>query len=379
MEKYNLFFIVFIAALTNGQSQNLPKDTLYGSVKKISEKVIFLTEFENPQFLYYDDYGHSGFMGPQSTKSRFHNLWYESHLCYYLNYEIFFNLEKKVSKEFWYGKNGNLINSYRYVYDKKQRLISTIDSTDYSAGTRNHYFNEYGDYVEENIISQDSKVDYFSHLYKKYKNGKVIRTKNFNESGSIDEYINAYNKEGKLTYRIYKNPNKWQKLEGNIYSYGIQDTTLTIYKKLVNEYDQNGKLVKVTTFDMDEGNYSNKIVESGQTTNKYDGSNLIASCSSTTNGNETCYNYEYNTFKQLISKYCCTKNITESKIVIKFQYENNLVSELLYSEESFPTNKMDHYVVTYLYKFDENKNWTEIIKTVDGVKRYKWTRIIEYN
>jgi hypothetical protein len=104
-------------------SQDLKKDTIYGNIKRIREKVVFLTEIENPQLLYYNDYGHSGFMGPESTISRFYKTWYTSNFCYYINYERFYNPNRKITKENWYGKKDNFMNSYRYVYDKKERLI----------------------------------------------------------------------------------------------------------------------------------------------------------------------------------------------------------------------------------------------------------------
>ena len=62
MKEKLLYTLIIIFGINTLRSQYLPKDTLYGKVKEIREKVIFLTEIENPQLLYYDDYGHSGFM-----------------------------------------------------------------------------------------------------------------------------------------------------------------------------------------------------------------------------------------------------------------------------------------------------------------------------
>ncbi len=378
MKKKIILIFIFLFVTSIAKSQTFPKDSLYGNVKRIREKVIFLTEIENLQLLYYDDYGHSGFMGPESTISRFHDTWYSSNFCYYLNYERFFNPNRKIIKEYWYGKRDDFMNSYRYVYDKKERLISTIDSSEYSIDTRNHYFEEYGDYVDENIIYENLELNIFSHNYKKYKNGKVIRTKNFDDNGTISENINHYNEFGKLDYIIYKNPNTWKKLEGNSHSYGVQDSIGVTYKNLINEYDIRNRLVKTRTFDLDSDKYSNDVIESGQTINIYEGDNLITRFTSNKNDYQTYYNFRYNKSNQLIAKYCCEKDITNAKIIQKYKYKTDIISDLTYEEESFETKKMVKYNISYSYKYDDNKNWTEIIKTVDGVKLYKWIREIEY-
>jgi hypothetical protein len=295
-----------------------------------------------------------------------------------LNYERFFNPNRKIIKEYWYGKRDDFMNSYRYVYDKKERLISTIDSSEYSIDTRNHYFEEYGDYVDENIIYENLELNIFSHNYKKYKNGKVIRTKNFDDNGTISENINHYNEFGKLDYIIYKNPNTWKKLEGNSHSYGVQDSIGVTYKNLINEYDIRNRLVKTRTFDLDSDKYSNDVIESGQTINIYEGDNLITRFTSNKNDYQTYYNFRYNKSNQLIAKYCCEKDIANAKIIQKYKYKTDIISDLTYEEESFETKKMVKYNISYSYKYDDNKNWTEIIKTVDGVKLYKWIREIEY-
>jgi hypothetical protein len=65
MKKKIILIFIFLFVTSIAKSQTFPKDSLYGNVKRIREKVIFLTEIENLQLLYYDDYGHSGFMGPE--------------------------------------------------------------------------------------------------------------------------------------------------------------------------------------------------------------------------------------------------------------------------------------------------------------------------
>lgn len=365
----SLLLIVIPSIVT---SQNLPKDSLLGHVKKIREKVIFLTEKENPQFLYNDDYGHSGFMGPESTISKFSNMWYGSNLCYYINYERHFDEDRKITKEIWFGKKDDFIHSYRYLYDKKNRLISSIDSTAHSIYTENHYFNEYGEYVHENIIHESISNNYFSHDYKKYKNGKLIVTKSFDADGSVNEYSHHYNDHGKIAYRINKNHSTWKKLENNTWALGLHDSIGKPHKNMEFDYDEKGRLIRKTYFNIEE--YTNNIIPEIEFTNIYEGENLITQIWR----NNTTFNYRYDKYGKLTEKYCCDTDISKAGIIQKYTYTNREISHLLYSDTPPPSNKRVNHRINYQYKYDNNKNWIEIIKIVNGVKLYKWVREIEY-
>lgn len=375
---YTLWLIIIFPFLA--KSQNLPKDTLYGNIKRIREKVIFLTEIENPQLLYYDDYGHSGFMGPESTIGRFHNTWYSSNFCYYLNYEKLFNKKRKIIKETWFGKKDDFIDSYRYLYDKKDRLISTIDSSDiYSVGTKNHYFEEYGEIIDENIIYEDVKNNIFSHGFIKYKKGKVILKKHYDESGAVYESKNIYNDIGKLEYTMYKNPNSWKKLDGDSWGYGVHDSIGVTYKSLINEYDERNRLIKTKIFDLYSSDNNHDPVQTSQTIYVYQGNNLITQINSSKGANGlTYYNYRYDKNNKLIGNYCCAEDIANSKIIKKYKYDGDKIIKLTYSEESSETKKMIAHNISFSYTYDKNNNWIEILKTVDGRDLYKWIREIEY-
>ena len=81
MNKANLILSVSFLLLSFSYGQQ--KDTIYGKVKSIREKVIFLTERDNPKLNEIDnDYGHSGFIGPESRISQFKDIWYSTNFCY---------------------------------------------------------------------------------------------------------------------------------------------------------------------------------------------------------------------------------------------------------------------------------------------------------
>ncbi|GGF16372.1 hypothetical protein [Flavobacterium limi] len=380
MKNKNTFLILLVFSIWSfALSQNLPKDSIYGNIKKIKEKVLFLTQQENPKLFHNDDdYGHSGFRGPEPTIARFYSTWYSTNFCYYLNHERHFDIKRKIIKDIWFGKKNNFIESYRYLYDKKGRLISKIDSLKHSVTNENHYFDEYGDNVDENIIYENLRLNLFIHNYKKYKNGKITITKKFHYNGSADEYVNHYNDKGKLSYVIYKNPNNWEK-SGNGWTYGIKDSVGVTYKSLINEYDSNNKLIKTQSFDLfSDENYKNPV-ETRQTIFKYQGDNLITKIESSKNFKALSYvNYKYEKNSKLIEEYCCDEDISKAKLIKKYFYNNDKIVKLNYTEQSFNSQTIIHHKILYTYKYDDNKNWVEMIKTVNGVDLYKWVREIEY-
>jgi len=376
MKKTVLTFFIILSIPAIGISQNLPKDTLLGNVKKVREKVIFLTEKENPQMLYYDDYGHSGFRGPELTMSHFQNVWYYGKFCSYINYERHFDEQKKVSKETWFGKKDNFIKSYSYIYDKKNRLIRTVDSSEYSIETTNHYFLENRDFIFENIITENLEDNMFSYCHNTYKNGKIILTKYIDEHGIIDEYTNHYDEKGKLTHQTYKVPYRWKKVYDNTQSSGIQDSINMTYKNLVNEYDLEGRLIKTQRFELSsEEGYKPSMYD--EKTYNYKRKNL-AMTGEVNKDYQSYKHYRYDESNRIIGQYCCDKDVSKSKMVQKYTYKDGRIATLNYSEAGSSHEKAQKHKISYTYKFDDTKNWTEIIKTVDGKDLYKWIREIEY-
>jgi len=63
----------------------------------------------------------------------------------------------------------------------------------------------------------------------------------------------------------------------------------------------------------------------------------------------------------------------------KFEYKDNYISKLYYLDKFGREDEpVEPRVITFKYKFDKQKNWTEIVKNVNGKDLYKWIRRIEY-
>lgn len=374
MNKSNLltFLLLFFFLISFGQQ----KDTIYGKVKTIREKVEFLTEKENPQFLYYNDYGHSGFMGPESTISRFKRTWYSTQSCYYINYERHYNRIGKITEDIWFTKKDSFMDSYKYKYDKKDRLTRKIDSTEYSVGIETHYYtNDY----HENIIYEHFEYDIFSYKYKRFdKEGKLIRLKSHDDYGNTDEYIYKYNADGKLLYRIYKNPNSYRKVGERSWSRGVQDTIGNIYKDLVNIYDESNKLIERKQYGLnsDGDHKGTKLTE--HTIFKYRNNNLIQKVKGYSSNRPYYTNYEYDKKNRLVKKYYFTEKESNTKRTEKYDYEDDEIIFLEYTEKYWPTKELRTYEIEFNYKYDDKGNWNEIVKIVDGKELYKWIREIEY-
>lgn len=371
-KKYILVTFCFILFQKSFSQQ---KDTIIGNVKNLREKVIFLTEKENPQLLYYDDYGHSGFMGPESTILRFENIWFSTEFCYFINYKRNFDRNGKILEDIWFTKKDSMMETYKYQYDKENRLIRKIDSSQYAVGTETHY---YTNKFHENIIYEHFEYKIFSYNYKRYdEQGKLIRSKSYDDYGNTDEYIYKYNDDGQLLYRIYKNPKSWRKSGERSWSYGVQDSVGTIYKDLINKYDYDNRLISSQNFNLYEDDNHEEPKLTRSIFYKYLGKTLYQVISSYSNGSPRYDTYVYDSNNKLIEKYCCSEKKSDSKRIEKYSYNANNISSLIYQEESSP-NKIKEYNIRFKYKYDTEGNWTEITKIVDGIMLYKRTREFEY-
>lgn len=378
-----IFSVLFLFICLFSFSQNLPKDTIYGKVKSLKEKMTYLKEeqpsqeVESEDFnLFYDnDYGEFGIMDPDWTRSDLKNIWYSSEFTKFINYEKRLDSLGNTLFEIWYDKKNNFVKSFKYLYDKKNRIISSKDSTKYGNYTVNHYFEDYDDIVVENIISEDIEDNRFKHTFKQYQNNKLVRTKMFNEYGDVEEFVNYYNEKGKLDFTIHKNPNSWKKIDDNSWSYGVHDTIIKSYKAKKYSYNENDKLIAIREYGLKD--YTDSIELIKTTDYQYESGNLVCMHENNFSNYTPYFYYNYDKNNRLIERYCCDKDIKKAKLIRKYKYKNGKIDKLKYMED-VTTSKMKIYNVSFLYKFDSKNNWIEIIKIVNGEKLYKWIREIEY-
>jgi hypothetical protein len=367
-----LILVLLVQSLFYGQSV----DSLNGQVKKISEKVIFLTEVENPQFMYYDDYGHYGFRGPETTKAVFKNYWFHRESCYYINYERYFDSTGNIIKDIWFNKRDSIIGTYSYNYDDQGRL--KLESKISKSGTiyQTKYFFAKGNIV--NIIDEVSDNDnLFSYKHQKLDdNGNILFERRIDNRGWLREYIFDYNSHGDLNYRIYKGGLNWDKFKALVADTKPKDSNTYYYKDIVNKYDSENRLTKNQKFTHYYVEDKFELELQQEIEMKYKDEHIIERKITHRVGKPFYELYEYDNKGRMIAEYCCAKDKTEAKRIKKYSYIDDYINSLHFIE--FKGDEKNEYTIKFSYKFDSEGNWIEILKTVDDVELYKWLREIEY-
>ena len=142
-----------------------PKDTLYGNVKSVREKVVFLDESDQDiQFYAGDgDYDHFYFRNPKIARESFFDYWYYTPYVGYSNYYQEFDKERKTTKEIWYYKSGRIVDTYEYKYDKKGNLIQGKEiSYDNHYSCKNYAYDN-DDKIRSSLFYTSDAVSY-THL-----------------------------------------------------------------------------------------------------------------------------------------------------------------------------------------------------------------------
>ena len=369
------FLIVFLIISTSAKPQVSNIDSIYGNIKRVREKVFDISDKDNPRQIEIDEYSDSMVLIPNDLNLNIYDILFSGSNIGYENYERIYNENGDILKNTWFVKKDEFYESTTYKYDKKNRVIRKIDSTNNYVSIKNHYYEDFDEFTNENIISLSFDSNYFNHTIKQHKDNKVIRIKHIDEFGNITEYINNYNQNGKLNSTTIKNPKTWRKNEEGDWSYGVQDSIPNVFKSRINEYDEKNRILKSFEYNYSiKNNYKAPILlhqvlynyENNKTTVKeiYE-SGMISSKS-----------YIYDNQNRIIKYYCCSDTISGSNIIREYSYKNGkIVSGKLITKDN---GKIEIQKIDFKYKYDDKNNWIEIIKLVDGKERFKRIREIEY-
>ena len=369
------FLIVFLIISTSAKPQVSNIDSIYGNIKRVREKVFDISDKDNPKQIEIDEYSDSMVLIPNDLNLNIYDILFSGSNIGYENYERIYNENGDILKNTWFVKKDEFYESTTYKYDKKNRVIRKIDSTNNYVSIKNHYYEDFDEFTNENIISLSFDSNYFNHTIKQHKDNKVIRIKHIDEFGNITEYINNYTLNGKLKSTTTKEPETWRKNEEGDWSYGVHDSIPNVFKSRINEYDEKNRILKSLVYDYsDKNNYKEPILlnqvlynyEKNKTTVKtiYE-SGMISSNT-----------YIYDNQNRIIKYYCCSDTISGSNIIREYSYKNGkIVSGKLITKDN---GKIEIQKIDFKYKYDDKNNWIEIIKLVDGKERFKRIREIEY-
>ena len=369
------FLIVFLIISTSAKPQVSNIDSIYGNIKRVREKVFDISDKDNPKQIEIDEYSDSMVLIPNDLNLNIYDILFSGSNIGYENYERIYNENGDILKNTWFVKKDEFYESTTYKYDKKNRVIRKIDSTNNYVSIKNHYYEDFDEFTNENIISLSFDSNYFNHTIKQHKDNKVIRIKHIDEFGNITEYINNYTLNGKLKSTTVKKPETWRKNEEGDWSYGVHDSITNVFKSRINEYDEKNRILKSFEYNYSiKNNYKAPILlhqvlynyENNKTTVKeiYE-SGMISSKS-----------YIYDNQNRIIKYYCCSDTISGSNIIREYSYKNGkIVSGKLITKDN---GKIEIQKIDFKYKYDDKNNWIEIIKLVDGKERFKRIREIEY-
>ena len=369
------FLIVFLIISTSAKPQISNIDSIYGNIKRVREKVFDISDKDNPKQIEIDEYSDSMVLIPNDLNLNIYDILFSGSNIGYENYERIYNENGDILKNTWFVKKDEFYESTTYKYDKKNRVIRKIDSTNNYVSIKNHYYEDFDEFTNENIISLSFDSNYFNHTIKQHKDNKVIRIKHIDEFGNITEYINNYTLNGKLKSTTTKEPETWRKNEEGDWSYGVHDSIPNVFKSRINEYDEKNRILKSFEYNYSiKNNYKAPILlhqvlynyEKNKTTVKtiYE-SGMISSNT-----------YIYDNQNRIIKYYCCSDTISGSNIIREYSYKNGkIVSGKLITKDN---GKIEIQKIDFKYKYDDKNNWIEIIKLVDGKERFKRIREIEY-
>ena len=369
------FLIVFLIISTSAKPQVSNIDSIYGNIKRIRERVFDISNNDNPKQIEIDEYSDSMVLIPNDLNLNIYDILFSGSNIGYENYERIYNENGDILKNTWFVKKDEFYESTTYKYDKKNRVIRKIDSTNNYVSIKNHYYEDFDEFTNENIISLSFDSNYFNHTIKQHKDNKVIRIKHIDEFGNITEYNNNYTLNGKLKSTTTKEPETWRKNEEGDWSYGVHDSIPNVFKSRINEYDEKNRILKSFEYNYSiKNNYKAPILlhqvlynyENNKTTVKeiYE-SGMISSNT-----------YIYDNQNRIIKYYCCSDTISGSNIIREYSYKNGkIVSGKLITKDN---GKIEIQKIDFKYKYDDKNNWIEIIKLVDGKERFKRIREIEY-
>ncbi|MBW8362334.1 MAG: hypothetical protein K0M56_09150 [Kaistella sp.] len=378
--------VIFLLTFSFCNSQII-KDSIIGKPLYVKEYVLFLQNSGPFTFMQGDsEYGHAVMMVPKFLRKNMARSWFETDFCRYINNETHYTKDRKITKEIWFSKSGEIIDDYNYEYDALGRLKQEKSKNTYSEDAKLYFYegNAKTPRFEKNYYKKkNDSPEFYLKDNNEWNHLLVSEFDSISKTDSVFSVTNQYMKSlGERTYTSAKDTiyhkrlikvkmydSLFRVINEKIFNpddYNIKKVFLE--KNILYEYDLLGIITKKTEIKDDKyhyfiqeknGKYREEIKDGG-----------YASVSSVE------YKY-YNDGKLDTRTHYYQGNISHQ---IHFEYDDyNLITKLLYLD-TWGKNKNDlkPTVVTFKYKFDKHKNWTECIKNVDGKDLYLWKREIQY-
>ncbi|MBF4984207.1 hypothetical protein FNJ87_07660 [Nonlabens mediterrranea] len=399
---------------TYGQTDNI-KEPLSGEVKSVRVTIEFVNDsIQNLKLFSIDnDYGHTGFISPTAVKSNFNSVWHETTASRYLNYYQERDEKDRIIKELWLNKRNELVEDYRYFYNKNSKLTTEQDISEFE---KNLIIDKYCDfqkyYFENNLLFKMTERDkcpkgeYFkTYIYD--KNKRLVNKFRYSSYSDGDIHMDGELYHYQDTLLIKTTPYNYsnsQYDQGREYTYdekhrmtkiyqllyykwaSVDDTLKRIYssiplKKLyrTHEYNDNNNIVKEVFYNDDNSN--NDSIIHFKTIERQFKNNLevkIKTSYSITKDelSVSLIEQEFDDSNRIISYRRYYKNKLNASRHYSYNRQNDVISiQLVRNDElkGISKNKID-----FKFKYDSHGNWVQQIKSVNGQPLFIWHRKIEY-
>jgi hypothetical protein len=355
----------------------LPKtDSLKGNIRSVREKLIFLNDtIQNLKlFSTEGEYGHHGFMSREFTLGRFEHWWYTLPWTHYVNYYREYDINRNITSEIWYYKDESFLQEYRFKYDDRNNLIERQEywNKEELSISERYTYDHYNRKVSELRLYSEERNNYSYRCFFYDPNNRLIKKVNFSEEGYRSTIKLEYNKQGKqVSETIYKLVN-WKATDETKTKY-YQDTLTYIGSKTNYIYDEFSNLIQVEGYIRNKANHvPNMYVREKY---EYDSQNRqIKIIFPNQDGTVRSYwVYEYLKDTNFITKEIHRSPNSDSYLIIEYVYDKiQQITKLIYEEDG------EINIADFEYKFDEQGNWYEQLKTVNGRPLYLRKREIVY-
>ena len=361
-------------------SSRIIKDSILGKPKYLKEYVLFLNDSGPFTFMSVDDeYGHGVIRTPEHLRSIMSGSWFGQDICRYINNETHYDKNRNITKETWYYRSGEILDDYEYTYDNLGRLINE-KSNNKNSTDNNRYISKGSSkklkFTEYRSKWKDEPAKTYFYDHETYEPFTITKFDTLSKTDSIFIVTNLRWK--KVGGNSFKNTNDsicWKKLsqvnfydkelqikESKFFNYKVEPYNNKIFQNRYTKYERDslGRIKKETQIYDDK--YHFFILEKDGKYREEIKDGRHASTSS------TVYEY-YNDGNLKKRTHFYQGNISNQ---IQFVYKNNHIEKLFYLVNGGMSKKdLKPTEIIFKYKFDKQKNWTEIIK------KCKWKGFVQ--
>lgn len=389
-------FLVLLSFFSFCNAQE--KDSIYGNVKSIREKVEFLNDtIQNRKlFSFEGDYGHNGFNSPRYNQSRFHSWWYTTYWSHYVNYFKAFDESGKPLEETWFYKNQDTVYHDQFNYNKLGKLKNQIKIEYGTKSNITYSYNENAYLESVNTIKADTL--YASKKYFFNDKNLVTEIEYFNSfiPDKTEKTLKFYDDEGNLLRM--KKIGFFSSKFGTIYEFDKKGRKSKVFNQVSSNsliipdpitqnredkgikqlseqffYDEKDRIIETHYYKQDF-NDRTKVVLYRKIKNIYK-DDLLIKIIHYKNADSiiSTKTYKYDEKGRVIKNTTSFSKHSKNNRTLQYSYANhNLPTKLIYEDDRGKTE------VEFVHEFDENKNWIKQTKSVNGEKLYVWTREITY-